>query len=75
MNRWSVAGVSPVMREDPTIHAFLIGFQMAFFQADWALRDPVSGLVPDFRTGLTTLGMIRSVLFTFVCFPDWFRTN
>ena len=51
MNRWCVAGVSPVMREDPTIYVVLIAFQMAFFQADWALRDPVSGLVPDwFRT-------------------------
>ena len=50
--------------------------RFSLFQVHWALRDPVSGLVPDwFRTGLTTLGMIRSVLFTFVCFPDWFRTN
>ena len=49
MNRWSVAGVSPVMREDPTIYAFLIGFQMAFFSK---LIGPCMIQFPDwFRTG------------------------
>ena len=50
MNRWSGAGVSPVMREDPTIHAFLIGFQMAF--PVYKLIGPCVIQFPDwFRTG------------------------